>query len=326
LSERDDTKDPRDRPPDPAGTRPKYDPESLVPAQRDSLAPPAIESTAVDEEAEPQLLPERIAAAGAPAPAGGAEEAPHAPRFQFLFGALVTLGIAALATVVIIAASGPPESGPTGPAWSPWRPVDNDSSAPEQIAQHVGREYKLASGDQLVLVTGGPLEVAGLRLTIALRKPADEGGDISLVDGKGVLYRLCGLGPKCSINKGTPSAERKLLLHREALELALYTFRYTDADHVVVLIPPPRGKVPSKTPDPNEALFFRRNDVGPELDRPVTATLTRTTPLPSTFERSPDSDLVTRLTGARVFEFSVTPGNLDNRAFLVLQRFANSTQ
>jgi hypothetical protein len=334
--EQPDRQRPHDRPADPAGTRPKVDPESLVPATRDPLVAPAIDSTAVDEDARPdaavegephELLPERIAAASAPAPGGRRDDhAPHAPRFQFLFGALVTLGIAALATVVVIAARGPQDS-LSGPAWSQWHPEDNGTSATEQIAQHVGREYRLSTGDQLVLVTGGPLEVAGTQLTIAVRKPADQGGDISLVDGKGVLYRLCGLGPKCSINKGKPSAARKLLLHREALELALYTFRYTDADHVVAVMPPGRPKnQPKKILDPDEALFFRRDDVGAELARPVTSTLTRTTPLPDTFDRSPDTPEVERLTDPRIFQFSLSPGNLENRAYLVLQRFSNQAQ
>jgi hypothetical protein len=336
VSEADDKK-PLERPPDPAGTRPKVDPESLIPAEQEPLIPPAIESTAIDEDAEvpaaeggasAQLLPERIAAASAPAPGGRPDDAaPHAPRFQFLFGALVTLGIAALATVVIIAARGPEDSGVAGPAWSQWHPSDDGTSATEQIAQHVGREYRLSSCDQLVLVTGGALEVAGTQLTIALRKPAADGGDISLVDGKGVLYRLCGLGPKCSINKGKPSAARKLLLHREALELALYTFRYTDADHVVAVLPPGRPKnKPKKILDPDEALFFRRNDVEAELDRPVNATLTRTTPLPDTFNNSPDAGVVERLTDPRIFQFSLSPGNLENRAYLVLQPFANPSK
>ena len=167
--------------------------------------------------------------------------------------------------------------------------------------------------------------MAGTQLTIALRQPADQGGDISLVNGKGVLYRLCGLGPKCSINKGKPSAERKLLLHREALELALYTFRYTDADHVVAVLPAGRPK-PNKIVDPNEAWFFRRGDVSAELSQPVTSTLTSTTPLPERFNTSPDAGRVERLTDPRIFQFSLSPGNLENRAYLVLQRFSSQTQ
>jgi hypothetical protein len=212
--------------------------------------------------------------------------------------------------VVVLALGGGP-SGEPGPTWSRWHPDGDDATA--EIADHVGREYHLASGEQLVVVTGGPLEVAGLPLTIALRQPADEGGDISLVDGKGVLYRLCGLGPRCAIATGKASTERHLLLRREALELALYTFRYTDADNVVAFLPPRRGK------EPTQAIYFRRSDVSSEVDRPLAATLTRTAPLPNTVDRSPDAAFVDRITLQRLYQFSLTQANQDDRAFLVLQ-------
>ena len=94
-------------------------------------------------------------------------------------------------------------------------------------------------------------------LTVALREAPAQGGDIKLVDGDGVLYRLCGLGPNCAIAKGKPSAERHLLLRREALELALYT------------LPLPRRRRPgrrlhaaaARAKKPSQALLFRRGDV-----------------------------------------------------------------
>ena len=312
--------DPRERPPDPAGTRPKYDPESLLPATTEPLVAPTIEGTAVDEDEPHSLLPERVAGAGAVAPASRDEQSPHAPRFQFMLGALVALGLAAVVTVVAIAINGPTTQ-LSGPRWSLWRPTGDGGAVAEQIAKHVGREYHLSTGDQLVLVTGGPLEVAGLPLTIALRQSAAKGGDISLVDGKGALYRLCGLGPNCAIAEGKPSRQRHLLLRREALELSLYTFRYTDVDNVVVFMPPRLAKKPSKTPRATQALFFQRKDVDPELAQPLDATLTRTAPKPSTVTRSPDAGLVNRITEARLFLFSLTQANQDNRAFLVLEPF-----
>ncbi len=46
-----------ERPPDPAGTRPKVDPDSLVPARTDPLVAPAIDTTAVEEGSEHRMLP-----------------------------------------------------------------------------------------------------------------------------------------------------------------------------------------------------------------------------------------------------------------------------
>ena len=52
------------------------------------------------------------------------------------------------------------------------------------------------------------------------------------------MYNLCGVGQKCSIAEGQPSEERARLLRREALELALYTFKYVDdVDSVITLLP-----------------------------------------------------------------------------------------
>ena len=52
------------------------------------------------------------------------------------------------------------------------------------------------------LVTGGPLEVAGLPLDIVAAAVGRAGRRLFKVDGKGVLYRLCGLGKKCAIDAG----------------------------------------------------------------------------------------------------------------------------
>ena len=105
-----------------------------------------------------------------------------------------------------------------------------------------GSKYRLADGSQIVGVQGGPLEINALGLTVPLSiamKTAPQGGDIDFIDGKGLLYTLNGLGPKGSVRGGKPSEERHLLLRREALELALYTFRYIDdVDEVVALLPP----------------------------------------------------------------------------------------
>ena len=63
-------------------------------------------------------------------------------------------------------------------------------------------------------------------------KTAPQGGNIDFINGNGLMYTLNGLGPKGSVRGGKPSEERHLLLRREALELALYTFRYiNDVDH-----------------------------------------------------------------------------------------------
>jgi len=323
MAEDRESPDPRERPDDPAGTKPKVEPDSLVPAIRESLVPPPadVDSTAVEEE--PDLLPQRVGAIGSPAALGDGIDPPEAPRFQFLLGALFALGVAALVGVVVVALQGrAPSSGPDL-SWSPWHPTSNNPT--EQIAEHVAREYRLGTGNQLVAVQATPLEVDNVPLTIVLRQAAADGGNVSYVNGKGVLYRMCGLGNgNCTI-PGKPSGKRFFLIKREALELALYTFHFTDADNVVTFLPPSHPvknaatgpKVQKKTVV--EAMFFRRSDVDQQIRRPLASTLTLHAPLPAAVTNNPDAAFVDELTQARIFTFTLSPSNTDNHAFLVLQ-------
>jgi hypothetical protein len=239
-----------------------------------------------------------------------------APRFRALTGALVGLALGALAATLVLATGHGPQSHP-GPKWSDWKPDQGGSKGAAQIAQHVGPGYRLPTGDELVLVTGGPLKVAQLDLPVRIAiSSGGSTGSISEAKGKSVLYTLCGLGSHCAINKGKPSTERFLLLRREALELALYSFRYLGGiDNVVTLLPPSPGK------KPKNALFFRRNELKPALDQPLRATLPAPPPTLDTLATSPEGSLVQRLTGGNLFHYSFTQSQ-DLSAFLVLNKLA----
>jgi hypothetical protein len=329
--------DPRLRPPDPAGTQPRFDPESLLPRRsvasrtsptgalwdpsathpHDTEADAGAEVAGEDEEhAAPE--PELVAAA-VEAP----RESRHSARFQFALGALLAVGAAGIVLLVALLVdhnrSTNAHAVNRGPSWSKWQPSPNGADGPTQIAEHVGREYRLPDGKQLVAVTGGPLQIAGLPVTVALRESASQGGDIKLIDGNGVLFRMCGLGAKCAIAEGKASTKRHLLLRREALELALYSFRYLSVDEAVVFLPPRKGK------DPTQALFFRRDDkdLRNAVTRPLDATLVRETPSVSGVTRSPDAQLVNTITTPKMFTFSFTQANQDARAFLVLDPLPN---
>lgn len=337
MSESKDIRsDPRLRPPDPAGTQPKFDEASLVPSDEAPLLADAevIDSTAEEElseagdavaaepfevahAAEPgelagraNLLPERRAAAGL-GPVAATVETPHAPRFQFALGALIAFAVAAIALTGALLIN---HKNPPAPAfWSSWHPTAVGGNPAQQIADHVGAEYRLPSRHELAAVTGGPLEVAGLPMTVALRSDPNNGGNITLVSGTGVLYRLCGLGAKCAIDEGKPTIARHLLLQREALELALYTFRYvSNVNQVVVFLPPPPGK------DPSQALFFRPSDLSQSLSHPLYDTLTARTPSTTSVTRSADASIVDRLTTPTLYSFNLTQSNQDASVYLVL--------
>src|SRR4051794_32920479 len=302
-----DRPDPRDRPPDPAGTQPKHDPDSLKPEheapERRALGP-----------GEHEWLPETPEPAGEPVVAAAPaipRETQHTPRFQFLLGALLAVGAVALAAAVAIALRPAPTTIDPAAGWSPWRPAKANSIS--DIADHVSREYRLPSGHQLVLVKPQPLTFLGLPAEIALEQPVEKGGDISLLQGTAVTYHFCGLGSNCSIREGKATSERLLLLRREALELALYTFRYVDqADQVVVFLPPAPGKK-------GATLLFQRNDLIPQLVRPLHASLAHRTPTVTGVESSPDALLVSKLTN-ELYATSLTPANTDpGGVFLVLR-------
>jgi hypothetical protein len=265
-----------------------------------------------------ERLPERREPAGGVGPPAERVAVPHASRFRVVTGALVALGLAAVAATMALLMAGTDTTVEQGPRWAPFTPASSglDSGARE-IADHVGRRYRLPGGEQLVAVTGGPMEIQGLPMTIAKRASVADGGNISLLDGRGVLYRLCGLGEDCAIPSGKATPERHLLLRREALELALYSFHdLDDVDQVVVFLPPKKGE------EPSQALHFRRGDVRRELARPLQATLPGPAPTPATVRRARDAPFVQRLTIDSLFRFSLTQANQDTRVFLVLEPIA----
>jgi hypothetical protein len=270
---------------------------------------------------------------GAPETAAPRAESPYRSRFGLALGALIGIAIATLAIGAAVYVGTGSNGAPDG--WSSWRPESDDGvDAAQEIADHVAAKYRLANGDQIVGVKGGPLEVLDIPLEVALRT-APQGGDIDFIDGNGLMYTLNGLGPKGTV-AGTPSNERGLLLRREALELALYTFRYVEDVDLVVALLPPRKMTPKEEKDvaaalamgdttrakrlepPTPALFYRPGDLEPQLEIPLSATIPPATPRPETIPQS-ETDRIQALTKSNLFSASFTQGQ-DQRAFLVLDR------
>jgi len=299
-------------PQDPAGTQPRYDPEGLLPSE--PIADDVVDADVVDErEAERgDLLPARRRAGGAAEPVPPARHSTYAPRFHFLTGALVAVGLAALAGIIAFIAV--PNGGSSdSQKWSAWTPTGHGQSGAQLIADHVGTQYKLPDGRQIVNVGVTGLEIQGVPLAVAVRQDPAQGGNIKVFDDDGVIYHLCGLGPSCAIDRGKATKQRGLLLRREALELALYSFRYLgDVHQVVVFMPPVKGKTPT------QALFFREGDVAKELDRPLTASLSPRVPSVGTVTGSPDTPLVVQITSPKTFDFSLTGDQTSQRGFIVL--------
>ena len=162
--------------------------------------------------------------------------------------------------------------------WAAWHPVGEKATYGQQIADHVARRYRNADGDQIVGVVPGPPEVQGPDASVEIqavliRQPnAASNDDVkSLSSDDSYMFNLCGLGDACTVQGGAASEERHRLLRREALELALYAFKYMDGlKSIIALLPPPTDAEQS----PN-AVFLEKDDFKEELKRPLADTLAR---------------------------------------------------
>jgi hypothetical protein len=241
-------------------------------------------------------------------------------RFMLAYLLLgVILGGAAAAFGVIVATGAGEEDSTSTGGWSQWRPTATGQAGVEQIASWVGNRYRLPSGKQLVAVLGNkPLvqqEVPLSTVAIDGSTAQDSSGNdnVTLHDTSGdYMYVMCGLGQNCAIREGPPSAERHRLLRREALELALYTFRYVDGvDSIITFLPPPQGEPASSV------LYFRKRDFESHLDRPLSDTLAADKPPKMDAIPVAERQTIDRLTTKNLFNYEFQQGP-DASAILVL--------
>jgi hypothetical protein len=186
------------------------------------------------------------------------DSSPHTARFRSVTAILVGLAVGALVIAGAVASGG--RHGTAGSArWSAFAPQDPGTLGARDIADYVAPFYRISSVDQLAVVTVVNLESAAAAaaqqqaaasgtpsstvtssgLQVAVR-PNPTTSQVGLLPGNTIAYNLCGIGGKdCAIGVGQPSTDRLLLLRREALELALYTFKYVHGTENVVAILPP---------------------------------------------------------------------------------------
>jgi hypothetical protein len=267
-----------------------------------------------------QVTPQVEAAAQLDGPAAAGGPKPFRSRFGFVWGALAGIAVCAAGALVVLITA-PRESGPPLAAnWSPWEPETTRMvDGAQDIADHVGLQYKLDGGEQLVSVRSSSLELGGEPIGVAVRP---SGGELQFLEGDGLLYILNGLGPNGRLPTGKPTKKRGRLLMREALELSLYSFRYLeDVTMVAVLLPQTAEQAQSNTggaaaaPQTN-AVFFRPGDLLDELQVPLARTLSPKTPSPSTMTKA-EAERVDSLTLRNLFLASVQMLEADKN-YLVL--------
>src|SRR3954453_10016227 len=297
---------------------------------RDLIPPPSPAGVPTTPGGVPNLieLPPEPPRSGAEQPMQAAENpGPSAfrNRFGFILGSLAGVCVAAtlvLVAVVVSSTGDPASEAGLAKNWSKWHPSDTSmEGGSAQIADKVGKEHKHPNGKQLLLVEPNPID----HLNVALRS----GGSISVLNGKGVVYQLNGLGPSGSIMGGTPSPERLQVVQREALALSLYTFRYLpDVEMVVTLLPPPPPDAtdsatsaactlnPTAAECPKQtALFYRPGDLRQQLQVPLGVTVPAKAPTADTLNAA-EGKTIDSLTLSNMFIWSLQ----QDHGLLVLDR------
>lgn len=260
------------------------------------------------------------------------QPSPYTQRFRTATAVLVGFAIGAILIAVAVAVSSGGRARSRSATWSSWTPPDSGTLGAREIADHVAPFYRISAVNQLAVVTvvnlqsaaasaaqaaaaaSGTTPPASSGLQVAVH-PSASSSSISLLGGNTIAYNLCGIGGRdCSIGTGAPSTARLLLLRREALELALYTFKYEGAvNNVVAILPPGHSTQTSaltrRLPTSNTnsqpldmAVLFVRPELGPLLSAPLGASLPEQfPPTVRQMTAAPEAGLVDQITARGLF-------------------------
>ncbi len=183
------------------------------------------------------------------------------------------------------------------------------------IAAHLAGTYVLdGTGKKLVAITGAaagrlkrPLSV------ISVRRSFDSGGGYDFAETSTTwTYTLCGSGTRCSL-PGSPSLTRGRLVAREALELALYTFKFEPGvTSVAIFAPPVANDLTSRS-----VFYLQRSRLAHALSVPLARTLPLATPPLPTAEDAAEHSTIDRLAD-RYLYYAYTRQIHDGSSELVL--------
>jgi hypothetical protein len=280
-------------------------PEQPTPEEPGAAIPPPGDGAAAEGAAAAAVLP---AAETKPAvPLLPTTPAPKTYRYRFvlaytLLGAALAAALAGLIVLVIRPGHHAP------PPWSTWQPKSGSTAnVTKDISDRIAHSYKLNHKTQLLAVipskpkvTSGTNDVA--INYIAVRKaPQSNTGILVLNADKSEQYQLCGLGNNCSIDGGQATQTRGRLVRRQALELALYTFKFAPAvDSVVAFMPPPPGQ------NPSSVIFLQKSDLKDALSQPISKTLPLKKPPLPTDPDAAEAATIDKLTLPHVYTFELT--------------------
>jgi hypothetical protein len=248
---------------------------------------------------------------------------------------LFAVGLVSLGAALWLSSGG--RSGNSGGDWSAFNPSQRGLAGAQEIADFVAPLYRASAANQLAVVTAVNLNNPNNPLQVVV--PASSSSSTSssansllpLPANSTVVYNLCGQGSSdCSIGVGAPSNSRLLLLRREALEMALYSFKYLSGiNTVVAILPPghtvqgctgicPKPQTTQQTKQVSLALAFDRKELQPWLDHPLRATLPEDLPpTVSQMPNAPEAELVSVITAHGLFQERSEQGQ-DGSSVIVL--------
>jgi hypothetical protein len=293
----------------------------------DGMSEPPNIARAADEHAAEASLHQALPIQSH-ARSSSAVSSPHARKFLAITVLLVGLALGAVTVAISMLTSGN-QSAPSGP-WSQWTPPDTGMLGASDIANHIAPFYRLSGTDQLAVVSVVHLGNAnstsstsaassGLQVALPTTQSSSSSSSASssglgLLGGNTIAYNLCGVGSTdCSIGIGTPSSNRTLLLRREALELALYTFKYVSStDNVLAILPTTHTTSNTLTATPHPklkpvhlAVLFEHQELQPFLDQPLAATYQEQYPpllsQMATWKQTTEAALVDQITARGLF-------------------------
>lgn len=195
-------------------------------------------------------------------------------------------------------------------AWSAWKPdTTNVTKAITEITQHVAPTYRLGeNGGQLVAliatkpeVTSGTTNIAINAVAVRKAPQSNTGIQVYLDTSSMEQVTLCGLGAHCSIATGTATQERGRLVRREALEVALYAFKFVPGlNSIATFLPPAPGQTTTNI------LYLRKTDLSDQLSQPLSKTLPLTTPPLPSAEDTTEKSMIDKLTLPHLFTYELT--------------------
>lgn len=172
-------------------------------------------------------------------------------------------------------------------AWSDWRPAGEGEQRLWQITDHVGAEYTDVGGRPIVQLLVSPpyvtqaTEQGVTRIAVdgvIVKGRASDRSDARagvFASGRAFMYTLCSTGGNCALTpEQNTSQTLGLMLQREILELALYTFKYNEVEQILLFLPPFRTLDAEGQPQQAKTVvYLERDDLRAALASPLDETL-----------------------------------------------------